>query len=180
MILIGLNYLHTNDIVHRDMNPRNILVDLISPGFKILLITDFGLSKIISDIEKKSQTLGDRTATFYKAPEVFKGETKSPKVDMWALGIILFEMSTKKHPITKEIDIFDSNPLEIPSTVPPLIASLLAKLLEKNPEIRPSAAELLNLPEVNEAVRNLYEKINAIDPEVASKIFENTKKFKLE
>jgi serine/threonine protein kinase len=37
------------------------------------------------------------------APEVFKGEVPTTKVDMWALGIILYEMATKKHPISKEI-----------------------------------------------------------------------------
>jgi serine/threonine protein kinase len=63
---------------------------------------------------------------------------------MWALGIILFELATKKHPISKENDITDGKPIEIPSTVPPLIRALIAKLLEKNPESRPSAAELLH------------------------------------
>jgi serine/threonine protein kinase len=63
---------------------------------------------------------------------------------MWALGIIIFEMATKKHPISKEIDIIDSNQIEIPSNIPPLIGTVIAKLLDKNPSIRPSAADLLN------------------------------------
>jgi serine/threonine protein kinase len=45
MILISLNYLHTNGIMHRDLHPRNILVEILPGGFKILQITDFGLSK---------------------------------------------------------------------------------------------------------------------------------------
>ncbi len=45
MILIVLNYLHQNDIMHRDLNPRNILVQVLPGGLKILQITDFGLSK---------------------------------------------------------------------------------------------------------------------------------------
>ena len=45
MILISLNYLHANGIMHRDLHPRNILVEILPGGFKILQITDFGLSK---------------------------------------------------------------------------------------------------------------------------------------
>jgi serine/threonine protein kinase len=136
--------LHTKDIMHRDLNPRNVLVDLLPGGFKILQITDFGLSKNTKNQDKQSQTLANLTAKFYKAPEVFKEQSPTTKVDMWALGIILFELTTKKHPISKENDITDGNPIEIPSTVPPLIRTLIAKLLDKNPESRPSAAELLH------------------------------------
>jgi serine/threonine protein kinase len=74
---------------------------------------------------------------------------------MWALGIILYELATKKHPISKETDITDGNPIEIPPSVHPLIRDLIEKLLDKNPETRPSAAELLNKPEMKEAVMNL-------------------------
>jgi serine/threonine protein kinase len=45
MMLIGLQYLQVNNVMHRDLNPRNILVNLLPGGFKILQITDFGLSK---------------------------------------------------------------------------------------------------------------------------------------
>ena len=44
---------------------------------------------------------------------------------MWALGLILLELTTKKHPISNVTQIFDENPLEIPNDVPPLIKSLL-------------------------------------------------------
>jgi serine/threonine protein kinase len=46
--------------------------------------------------------LADLTAPLYKAPEVFKDEkSATSKVDMWALGIVLFELTAKKHPIEK-------------------------------------------------------------------------------
>jgi serine/threonine protein kinase len=90
---------------------------------------------------------------------------------MWALGIILYELATKKHPISKESDITDENPLQIPSTVPPLLRNLIALLLDKNPATRPSAVELLNQPELKEPLMNLFNKIQAIDSEMASKIF---------
>lgn len=76
---------------------------------------------------------------------------------MWALGIILYELATKKHPISKENDITDANPIKIPSTVPPLIGTLIGKLLEKNPTNRPSAAVVMSYPEVKEAIKNLLD-----------------------
>jgi serine/threonine protein kinase len=72
MILLTLHYLHTKDIMHRDLNPRNALVHVLPGGFKILQITDFGLSKNTKNQDKNSQTLANLTARFYKAPEVFK------------------------------------------------------------------------------------------------------------
>jgi serine/threonine protein kinase len=155
MILLSLHYLHSKDIMHRDLNPRNVLVDVLPGGFKILQITDFGLSKNANNQDNQTQTLANLTAKFYRAPEVFKGQAPTTKVDMWALGIILCELATKKHPISLETQITDANPLEIPSTIPPLLRTLIANLLDKNPATRPSAIEVLKLPDVNGAVMNL-------------------------
>jgi serine/threonine protein kinase len=57
MMLIGLQYLQVNNVMHRDLNPRNILVDVLPGGYKILLITDFGLSKKGNNFEVYSETL---------------------------------------------------------------------------------------------------------------------------
>lgn len=92
MMLLSLNYLHENGIMHRDFHPKNILIGKLSGRFKILQISDFGLSKNKNLVENNSESLKDRTAAFYRAPEVFKGEDPTTKVDMWALGIILFEL----------------------------------------------------------------------------------------
>jgi serine/threonine protein kinase len=54
MILLSLNYLHTKGIIQRDLHPRNILIDVIPGGFKILQITDFGLSKNVLKQENYS------------------------------------------------------------------------------------------------------------------------------
>lgn len=51
MILLGIDYLHSHDIMHRDLSPRNVLVDVLSNGFKVLKITDFGLSKQATNLE---------------------------------------------------------------------------------------------------------------------------------
>jgi serine/threonine protein kinase len=45
MLLIGLQYLEVNNVMHRDLKPDNVLIDVLPNGLEILLITDFGLSK---------------------------------------------------------------------------------------------------------------------------------------
>jgi serine/threonine protein kinase len=102
MILIGLHYLHSKNIVHRDLKPANILIDKLPEGVDILKIGDFGIAKVdIQEIKKKfSATLGEKTTPAYAAPETMKEKPESSaKVDMWALGIILYQLvNSKNHP----------------------------------------------------------------------------------
>jgi serine/threonine protein kinase len=92
MILIGLQYLHSKGIVHRDLKPANILIDVLPNGMNILKIGDFGISKVdIQEMKKTvTSTMGGQTSPAYIAPEVVKNEQPTEKVDMWALGIILY------------------------------------------------------------------------------------------
>ena len=93
MILIALHYLHSKNIVHRDLKPANILIDELPGGFKILKIGDFGISRVdIQEMKKKvsvSLTFGGLTSPSYAAPEAMEKVTTA-KLDMWALGIILY------------------------------------------------------------------------------------------
>jgi serine/threonine protein kinase len=94
MLLLGVEYLHSNFIVHRDLKPSNIFIDKIGKNkdFAIFKIGDFGISKIDLDKMKKTmtETMGKKTTPAYIAPEVIKGEAPTRKVDIWALGIILY------------------------------------------------------------------------------------------
>ena len=98
MILIGLHYLHRKQITHRDLKPDNILINKVPGGGDILLIGDFGVSK--SDIQKIkiTNTLSGLTTPAYMAPEMIAQKESSTKVDMWALGVILFQLFTNKLP----------------------------------------------------------------------------------
>ncbi len=91
MILLGLDFLHSRNIFHRDLKPGNIFINDFSFGKKHLCIGDFGISKYDLDTIKQTQTtLGYNTTPLYKAPEVISMKDPTSKVDIWALGVILY------------------------------------------------------------------------------------------
>ena len=101
MILIGLDYLHEREIIHRDLKPANILIDELKGGVKIIKIGDFGISRVdLKEIKKNfTATMGGQTSPAYIAPEVICDKATVQEVDIWALGIILYQLvSSLTHP----------------------------------------------------------------------------------
>ena len=95
MILLGLDFLHSREIFHRDLKPANIFLVELGNGKKVLCIGDFGISKYNLDTIKQTQTtLGHKTTLLYKAPEVINMKEPTSKVDIWALGTILYYLLT--------------------------------------------------------------------------------------
>ena len=90
----ALEYLHERDIVHRDIKPENILY---IPETKTIKLIDFGISKRF----RRRGTLIDMwtiTGTlYYRAPEMFCGGYREP-VDVWAAGVLLYQMVTGRTP----------------------------------------------------------------------------------
>lgn len=100
-ILLGLQHLHRHRIVHRDFKPANILISRDNAGRFIPKIADFGLSKLVREDELDSSDfdLSDGRGTpSYKAPEQIEGSKVSFNLDLWAFGIILYEMLTGEKP----------------------------------------------------------------------------------
>jgi eukaryotic-like serine/threonine-protein kinase len=135
MILIALHYLHSKNIVHRDLKPANILIDELPGGGKILKIGDFGIAKVdIQEMKKKfSATLGDKTTPAYAAPETMGKDKKEPttKVDMWAAGIILYQLvASKIHPFEDKTNVYatiDNIRYEEPAPLPATVKSAFIK-----------------------------------------------------
>jgi serine/threonine protein kinase len=157
MILIALDYLHKKGIVHRDLKPANILIDEFPGSLNILKIGDFGISKVDIQQMKKTMTatMGGQTSPAYIAPEIILNNPSTSKVDMWALGIILYQLITSlKHPFECEnvfammMAIKDNEYSPLPSTVSPFIKDIIKKLLNKNPNDRPDAQALINMVEI--------------------------------
>ena len=105
-ILLGLQHLHRNRIVHRDFKPANILISRDNAGRFIPKIADFGLSKLVSDEELDSSDfdLSDGRGTpSYKAPEQIEGSRVSFNLDLWAFGVILYELMTGEKPFRSDL-----------------------------------------------------------------------------
>ncbi|XP_018601304.1 calcium/calmodulin-dependent protein kinase type IV [Scleropages formosus] len=85
-ILEAVAYLHENGVVHRDLKPENLLYADLSLDAP-LKIADFGLSKIIDEQVAMKTVCG---TPGYCAPEILRGNTYGPEVDMWSVGVILY------------------------------------------------------------------------------------------
>lgn len=97
-IIKGLDVLHKSKIVHRDMKPHNVLID-VNNGVVVPKICDFGLSKLSADFEQSISNSSNYVSLPYCAPEQISAREKvSSKTDIWALGVILFEMLIGKTP----------------------------------------------------------------------------------
>ncbi|KIK46447.1 hypothetical protein CY34DRAFT_76097 [Suillus luteus UH-Slu-Lm8-n1] len=159
-ILEGLEYLHSKNIIHRDLKADNILVEKTG----ICKISDFGISKRTDDLNGMASTAMQGTV-FWMAPEVIHPQKKgyNSKIDIWSVGCVVLEMWAGKRPwsddeaITVMFKVYQNKqPPPIPSDV---VLSDLAKdfkdrcfAMQVDPEDRSSAADLqlhpyLELPE---------------------------------
>jgi mitogen-activated protein kinase kinase kinase len=167
-ILEGLNYLHSKDIIHRDIKGANILVD--NKG--TVKISDFGISKRVEASTllntanstaaaapaPKSSRANPRVSlqgsVFWMAPEVVRQTAYTKKADIWSLGCLIVEMFTGSHPhpnCTQLQAIFkiggapeNARP-EIPAQASAAARDFLRRTFEIEHELRPSAAELAGL-----------------------------------
>lgn len=98
-ILHGMKEIH-KVVVHRDLKPENILID--SNGH--LLLTDFGLAKFIDEKTRTRSFKGYGTVP-YMAPECWTGDTNTVSMDIYALGLIFFEIIAGRLPSTAKTDI---------------------------------------------------------------------------
>lgn len=137
----GVAYLHDQGIVHRDLKPGNIFLD-----GDVVKIGDYGLSKYISCSRRSGQT--ESVGTFhYMAPEIGKG-VYGKEIDVYALGIILFELLTGRVPFEGESsqEIIMKHLTADPdlSSIPAAFRSIIQRTLLKDPEQRTSSvSELL-------------------------------------
>ncbi|MEO8577804.1 MAG: serine/threonine-protein kinase, partial [Gemmatimonadales bacterium] len=140
----GLECAHRAGIVHRDMKPGNVM--LVADGTAKVL--DFGLARTATaDVSNPRHALG---TILYMAPEQIRGEQIDHRVDLWSLGVILYEMLAGARPFAAPNDAamlhsilrHQPPPLrEIDATIPPAVEELVARLLEKDQRRRAQSAQ---------------------------------------
>ena len=137
----ALEYAHTKGVIHRDLKPSNVLVDARGSVF----LTDFGIAKLLESSSQFTGTGAMVGTPAYMSPEQAQGTKVDQRTDIYALGIILYEMVTGRVPFEAETPLAVilkhlNEPLPLPSVVKPDISSsierILLKALAKNPEDR--------------------------------------------
>lgn len=143
----ALNFAHDNGIIHRDLKPNNVLMDKNDNAY----LTDFGLAKMAkgSALTRTDAIMGTPT---YMAPEQWRGEGVDARTDVYAMGIMLYEMVTGKLPFQadtphalmyKHMSAEPTSPRDHLESLPRQIEDVLLKSLAKQQEERfPSAIAL--------------------------------------
>jgi serine/threonine protein kinase/Tol biopolymer transport system component len=137
----ALDYAHTKGVLHRDLKPSNILLDEAGGAF----ITDFGIARIIGAHTATITTQGVVGTPSYMSPEQAQGHELDGRSDVYALGVMLFEMATGRRPFESETPYsiavmqVTQQPPAPRSYHPGLsmaIESVILKALHKNPDER--------------------------------------------
>ena len=139
-ICSAMKYVHENDIIHRDLKMKNILIN----NKKHVKICDFGISKFTDVTTYASITRGVGTPLFM-APEIFDEKVVyNEKVDVYAFGVVMYFIVTKGE-LPKFNGIGKYEFLNLPSSINQLSSSIIKSCWSSSPEERPSFERLLEL-----------------------------------
>lgn len=145
-LLSALEYAHRQSIVHRDVKPANLLIEADGR----LKLTDFGVARI-QDSGEATRTQGSMVGTLkYMSPEQVQGQPIDARADLFAVGIVLYQLLTGKRPFDGDTDftiiqqIVNHTPVapsSINNLLPPAIDAVVARALTKNRDQRFATAQ---------------------------------------
>jgi len=154
-VLLGLDYLHSNGILHRDLKGANLLVDTSGHHLRI---ADFGAAaRMMSKTTVPGEFRGQLTGTIaFMAPEVLRGDSYGRTCDIWSVGCCIIEMATGKPPwgasdVSNHLALIfriacAAEPPPVPENLSPALRDLTRRCLELDPSLRPTARDLLLHP----------------------------------
>ncbi|XP_010531520.2 PREDICTED: serine/threonine-protein kinase STY46-like [Tarenaya hassleriana] len=141
----GMNYLHQNNIIHRDLKAANLLMD----ENEVVKVADFGVARV------KAQTgvMTAETGTYrWMAPEVIEHKPYDHKADVFSFGIVLWELLTSKlpyeflTPLQAAVGVVQKGLRPtIPKSTQPKIAELLERCWQQDPQLRPDFSEVIDI-----------------------------------
>ncbi len=148
-VCAALEHAHAHGVVHRDLKPENVLLSLDpSEGTDATAkLVDFGLARsVASRFTAEGAILG---TVFYLAPELALGQAYDGRADLYALGVMLYELTTGRLPFVGDDPLaVISQHLHAPAVpprarddrIPPALDALVVRLLSKDPQDRPASA----------------------------------------
>lgn len=144
-VAAALDYAHRQGIIHRDIKPDNILID----GEGYALLADFGIAKLIEGDSRLTGTGGLVGTPAYMAPEQAQGLPVTGALDIYSLGVVVYEMITGKQPYTAETPMqivikHMTDPVPnirtVSENLPPALEVVMLRVLAKEPQDRYATA----------------------------------------
>ncbi|XP_026393985.1 serine/threonine-protein kinase STY46-like [Papaver somniferum] len=141
----GMNYLHQNNIIHRDLKAANLLMD----ENEVVKVADFGVARV----QVQSGVMTAETGTYrWMAPEVIEHKPYDHKADVFSFAIVLWELLTGKlpyeylTPLQAAVGVVQKGLRPtIPKQTHPKLAELLEKCWQQDPSLRPDFSEIIDI-----------------------------------
>ncbi|XP_059461374.1 serine/threonine-protein kinase STY46-like isoform X2 [Corylus avellana] len=143
----GMNYLHQNNIIHRDLKAANLLID----GNGVVKVADFGVARM----QAQSGGMTAETGTYrWMAPELIEHKAYDHKVDVFSFGVLLWELLTRKlpyehlTPLQAAVGVVQKGLRPtIPANTHPKLVELLERCWQQDPSLRPEFSEIIEILE---------------------------------
>jgi serine/threonine protein kinase len=145
----ALDAAHAAGVVHRDLKPQNIYLIWDATGETVPKLLDFGMAKLLGESPVHTVSGTPLGTPHYMSPEQARGDQVDGRSDVYALGVLCYELLTGQLPLVGENTIgvlmahiiqVPSAPSEVCSEVSPELDAPILRMLEKKPELRPASA----------------------------------------
>ncbi|KAH7680844.1 Dual-specificity kinase protein [Dioscorea alata] len=138
----GMNYLHQNNVIHRDLKTANLLID----EHRVVKVADFGVARL----QNQGGDMTAETGTYrWMAPEVINHQRYDQKADVFSFAVVLWELLTSKipydtlTPLQAALGVRQGLRPELPENTHPILSDLIQRCWEADPAKRPSFAEII-------------------------------------
>lgn len=154
-IVLGVEHMHSHNTLHRDLKSQNIFLrrDHLAPGDRggggrsRVALGDFGIAKELQFNKVAAQTFIG--TPIFMSPEMLRKVPYGHKADVWAMGCVLYEMMALSEPFRAKTmeglmrQVQHGQPHELPNAYSDELKDMCMRMLSKDPNVRPSAAELI-------------------------------------